>query len=106
MRRNAADAGPLVASLKYSASPLREDFDAAARVGAQAVEQFPSAELAYNAACAFSRAGRLDEAQLMLDRAVSLGFKDATHAERDADLAALRQTAGFSAWLRRLQQSA
>ncbi|MBX5483275.1 MAG: site-2 protease family protein [Myxococcaceae bacterium] len=99
---NLEEAWRIAAHILY----LRADFDAAARVGAQAVEQFPSAELAYNAACAFSRAGRLEEAQRMLDRAASLGFKDVTHAESDADLAALRQTAGFHDWLRRMQHSA
>lgn len=99
---NLEEAWRAAASVLY----LREDYDGAAMVGAQAVEQFPSAELAYNAACAFAKAGKVLDAQSMLDRAAKLGFKDGKHAAADPDLAALRHTSAFNEWLKRVQQSA
>lgn len=50
---------------------------------------------AYNAACALARLGRSEEALVWLDRAVELGFADATFLDGDEDLASLRDHEGF-----------
>lgn len=83
----------------------RRDFDGAARIGLQALEEVPSAELAYDTACSLAKGGRPNEAQALLERAYELGFRNAGHAEQDPDLAALRQTPEFIAWLTRVRQS-
>lgn len=83
----------------------RKDFEAAARVGLSALEEVPGPELAYDTACSLARAGRTAEAQRLLDRAWELGFKNASHAEQDPDLAALRHTPEFAHWLTRVKQS-
>jgi hypothetical protein len=84
---------------------IRGDHLGAARLGEEALSLFPAPEIAYDAACAYARAGRLDAAQGMLDRAASLGFRDAAHAVSDADLAALHPTPGFRDWVRRLESA-
>lgn len=84
----------------------RGDFDGAARIGSQALARYPSAELAYDVACSLARAGRVSDAQAMLDRAAELGFKNSAHAASDSDLAALRQTTAFESWMRRVRDSA
>lgn len=85
---------------------LRGDFRAAARMGEQALLDFPKADVAYDVACSLARAGEVDSALRMLERSRELGFRDAAHAEGDPDLAAVRQSSAFDAWLRRVQQSA
>lgn len=83
----------------------RGEHEAAARLGEDAVKALPRPELAYNAACAWARAGDAGRAQGMLERAAELGFRDASYASNDPDLAAVRQSPWFDAWLRRLQVS-
>ncbi len=86
----------------------RGDYASAARLGEDAVRHAPTAEFAYNAACAWSRAGDAERAKGMLERASELGFSDAAYAREDADLAAVRQSdaSWFDGWLRRVQVSA
>lgn len=85
--------------------PSRAQFDAhvlglfaeakyaqAAELLDEALEQQPSdIILLYNAACAYSRLGELDQAADLLFRAVEHGFLDFDHIERDADLEGLRE---------------
>lgn len=61
-----------------------------------------SARLHYNAACALARTGRQREALAFLEKAVALGFRDRTLAERDADLSSLRKMEAFEALLERM----
>jgi hypothetical protein len=84
---------------------IRGDFDAAANLGRQALMEYPRPDLAYDTACALARAGRVDDAQLMLERATELGFRDASHADGDSDLDALRSTPAFASWLKRVRES-
>ncbi len=99
---------PVEAWRRAEAVPLqRGDFTAAARLGEDAVRHEPKPELAYNAACAWARAGDTERAKGMLERAAELGFRDASYAQADADLAAVRQrdASWFDGWLRRLQSA-
>ena len=84
---------------------IRGDYEAAARLGREALLDFPRPDLAYDTACALARAGRIAEAQQMLEHAAELGFRDAGHAAQDSDLDALRSTAAFQSWLSRVQES-
>ena len=52
---------------------------------------------AYNLACLDARAGRVDQAFALLDKAVAAGFDDGVALEKDSDLAALRGKPKFSA---------
>ncbi len=56
--------------------------------------------VAYNRACALAMLGRADEAAESLLRALSLGFTDLFHMERDAHLTPLRDHATFRTILR------
>ena len=85
---------------------LRGNFTRAAELGLSALDRHPSAEGAYDVACALARAGELDRAVLVLERARNLGFSDAAYASTDADLAALHGHPGFERWLRALGKSA
>jgi Zn-dependent protease len=85
---------------------LRGNFTRAAELGLSALDRHPSAEGAYDVACALARAGDLDRAVLVLERARDLGFADAAYARTDADLAALHGHPGFERWLDALSKSA
>lgn len=85
---------------------LRGNFTRAAELGLAALDRHPSAEAAYDVACALARAGELDRAVLVLERARDLGFRDAEYARTDADLAALHGHPGFERWLAALGKSA
>lgn len=50
----------------------------------------PDANLAYDHACCLALAGRKDDALARLQYAIAAGFKDLAHAEKDPDLASLR----------------
>ena len=67
-----------------------ECFEAALAVSQLAFERFGSAEHAYNAACALSRLGRVDEGLDVLTKAIQAGFEDKKQLDDDVDLAALR----------------
>ncbi len=84
----------------------RGQYADAARLGEEALREVPRPELAYNAACAWARAGDPGSAQRLLERAAELGFRDASFARQDPDLAAVRQSPWFDAWSERLQGSA
>jgi Zn-dependent protease len=85
---------------------LRGNFTRAAELGLSALDRHPSAEGAYDVACALARAGDLDRAVLVLGRARDLGFTDAGYARTDSDLAALHGHPGFERWLLSLGKSA
>jgi tetratricopeptide (TPR) repeat protein len=85
---------------------LRGDFTRAAELGLSALDRHPSAEAAYDVACALARAGELDRAVLLLERARDLGFQDVAYARTDSDLAALHSHPGFERWLEALGKSA
>jgi Zn-dependent protease len=78
---------------------LRGNFTRAAELGLSALDRHPSPEAAYDVACALARAGELDRAVLVLERARDLGFSDVEYARTDADLAALHGHPGFERWL-------
>jgi len=84
---------------------LREDHVGAARMGLQGLAERPSAQAAYDTACAFARAGDVRQALTLLTRAKALGFRDKAYAETDADLAALQGEAEFTSWLASLEES-
>jgi Zn-dependent protease len=84
---------------------IRGDHLGAARIGESTLAEFPAPELAYDTACSLAKAGRLDDAQAMLERAAELGFRDARFAQADADLSPLHTTPAFRDWLRRLQSA-
>src|SRR5262249_42620915 len=77
---------------------IRGDFAEAARVGLSALEEYPKAETAYDTACALARAGDIDGALRLLDRAVELGFRRKSVAAADPDLASLRADPRFQSW--------
>ena len=85
---------------------LRGNFTRAAELGLAALDRHPSAEAAYDVACALARAGELDRAVLVLERARDLGFSDVAYARTDSDLAALHGHLGFERWLQALGKSA
>ncbi len=85
---------------------LRGNFTRAAELGLSALDRHPSPEGAYDVACALARAGELDRAVLVLERARDLGFRNAEYARTDADLAALHGHPGFERWLAALGKSA
>ena len=84
---------------------IRGQFAAAAQVGLAALEDYPSAETAYDVACSMARAGDAEGALRLLDRAAELGFRKRAVAEVDPDLAALHGDPRFMAWLDRLDNS-
>jgi Zn-dependent protease len=84
----------------------RGDFSTAAAVGEEALRRCPSSNGAYDAACAYARAGRPDDALRLLQRAVELGFRDADFASQDPDLAAVHPHPGWSPLLSQLRESA
>ncbi|MFN0062419.1 MAG: TPR end-of-group domain-containing protein [Myxococcaceae bacterium] len=78
---------------------LREQFGAAASLGETALEKVHSPALAYDTACAWARAGQVDDALRCLRLAKTFGFQGFGHARDDADLDALRGHPEFDAWL-------
>lgn len=84
---------------------IREDFAGAARVGLAGFAERPTAQGAYDTACALARAGDKAGALGMLAKASALGFADKAYASTDSDLASLHGDAGFAAWLASLEES-
>jgi Zn-dependent protease len=84
---------------------IRGEFADAARIGLASLEQFPRSETAYDVACSLARAGDLEGALRLLNRASELGFRDASLAAADPDLAALRNDSRFADWLSRIAKS-
>jgi Zn-dependent protease len=83
----------------------RGEFAQAARLGEQALALTPRPEVAYDTACAHARAGDVDAAVRLLDRAAQLGFNHVDHATVDPDLLSLRGHPPFEDWLNRLRNS-
>jgi len=81
---------------------IRGNFAEAARVGLLALEEHPKAETAYDIACAMARAGDVEGALRLLDRAAELGFRRKAVAAADPDLASLHPDPRFQNWLTRL----
>lgn len=84
---------------------IRGNFAEAARVGLSALEEHPKAETAYDTACALARAGDVEGALRLLDRAAELGFRRRAVAAADPDLALLHADPRFQNWLTRLGNS-
>jgi hypothetical protein len=84
---------------------IRGAYSEAAAVGEAALAHVPESGIAYDAACAYARAKDVPNAVRLLRRASELGFRDATYAASDEDLAPLHGYADFEAWLVELRQS-
>lgn len=78
---------------------LRNEYEAAAHACEAAFREEPSSRAAYDAACAWARAGNATAALRMLTLAGQNGFADALEAESDPDLASLRERPEFVEWL-------
>jgi len=84
---------------------VRKEYDKAAAMAEGAFREEPGATLAYNAACDWALAGQPAPAMRMLALASQNGFDDRAHALEDPDLASLRGTAEFDAWLSSLPET-
>jgi Zn-dependent protease len=84
---------------------IRGEFEHAARMGEAALALAPTAERAYDTACALARAGKPDDAVRLLERAGELGYNDPGYAAADDDLSSLRSHPGFRAWLGQLRHA-
>jgi Zn-dependent protease len=85
---------------------VRNEFEQAAHMAEAAFREEPQAVLAYDAACAWARAGQPESALRMLTLAAQNGFADAQTAASDPDLASLRGREDFREWLAALPQTA
>lgn len=84
---------------------MRGDFAAAASAGVKGLELRPSANAAYDVACAYARAGDKEQAVSVLRRAVELGFKDVEYASTDSDFERLHGYRPFVDLLASLRKS-
>lgn len=84
---------------------LRGELEKAATAAEAAFQAEPSAGLAYDAACAWARAGQPPAAMRMLQLASQNGFKDANDALSDPDLSSLYESPDFKAWISGLRGS-
>jgi hypothetical protein len=84
---------------------VRGDFWNAVKVGEEALLVQPNSRMAYDTACAYARAGDASSALRLLKLAGELGFRDASYAETDSDLATLHGMPGFAEWLSELRKS-
>ncbi|MDP3502246.1 MAG: site-2 protease family protein [Myxococcales bacterium] len=78
---------------------LRDHYARAAQMAEAAFEAEPSAAHAYTAACDWARAKESVHALRCLTLAAQHGYRDAAAARMDSDLASLRGTPEFDAWL-------
>lgn len=85
---------------------IRGAYSEAAEICEAGLVHVPSAELAYDAACAHARARHPGDAMRLLRRATELGYRDAHYAASDEDLAPLHGHPEFEQWLAELQKSA
>ena len=85
---------------------VRERYSEAAEAAEHRLALRPTAEAAYDAACARARAGDREGAVALLERASALGFRDLAHASQDPDLASLHGHPGFERWRGRDQSAA
>ncbi len=79
----------------------RKDYERAREALVRLIEETPESDakspaLRYNLACVRARLGQREEAIADLEGAISLGFVDFHHLERDPDLAPLRDSAGYA----------
>lgn len=81
---------------------VRGDYARAAQMAESAFHEAPSAGAAYDAACAFARAGNVTDAMRLLTLASQNGFAETSTAKNDPDLASLRDTPAFIEWLQSL----
>jgi Zn-dependent protease len=84
---------------------LRGQHALAAQAAEAAFREEPAPGNAYDAACAWARAGEPAAALRMLTLAAQNGFSDAAVAEQDPDLVSLQSRADFQAWLASLKLS-
>ncbi|HUM11982.1 MAG TPA: site-2 protease family protein [Myxococcaceae bacterium] len=85
---------------------LRGAYSEAARFGEESLARRPSADRAYEVACAYARAGDARRAMTLLLRARELGYSDREAAAGDPDLAPLSGEPVFQEWLASLGKSA
>jgi hypothetical protein len=85
---------------------IRGAYSEAAAIAETGLAHAPSAQLAYDGACAHARARHKDDALRLLRRATALGFLDASYAASDEDLASLHGYPEFEQWLTEVQKSA
>lgn len=85
---------------------LRGEFAQAAQACEAAFREEPSSRSAYDAGCAWARAGDAAAAQRMLTLAAQNGFSKPEEARDDPDLASLRGRPEFEAWLEGLPKKA
>ena len=85
---------------------LRGEHERAAHAAESAFQAEPGADLAYDAACAWARAGQAQSALRMLALASQNGFSKAELAASDPDLAPLRELSDFRHWLETVRHSA
>jgi Zn-dependent protease len=79
------------------------DYKLSAEAGRQAFERTKEPGIAYNIACAETRAGRADEALAWIERAVEMGFRNVDAMASDSDLETLRSRPEFEAICARLR---
>jgi Zn-dependent protease len=109
------EASPLIASQQqpeYAAGAYKMlqiaafhsgEYDLSAEAGRQAFERTKEPEVAYNVACAESRAGRADEALAWIERAVEMGYRNGDAMASDRDFEILRSRPEFEAIVGRLR---
>src|SRR5262249_32441417 len=85
---------------------LRGAYSEAARFGEESRARRPSADRAYEVACAYARAGDVRRAMALLVRARDLGYSDREAAASDPDLVPLAGEPAFQEWLASLGKSA
>ncbi len=85
---------------------LRGAYSEAARFGEESLAHRPSADRAYEVACAYARAGDARRAMTLLLRARELGYSDREAAAGDPDLTPLAGEPVFQEWLASLGKSA
>ena len=95
------DVSPVLVNLQNDAFNNQE-FEIAGKAGALAFAAKPDPNVAYNAACAFARAGNSTQALVWLERAIASGFNDKNLLATDADLEAIRIQPGFADLLEKL----
>lgn len=79
-------------------------FEEALQLEVVAFYRTKKADHAYNAGCSLARLGRGADALEWLGRAVDAGYDDRRHLESDADLAGLRDQAGWQTLLARVKE--
>jgi Zn-dependent protease len=84
---------------------IRGAYSEAAAIAEAGLAHAPTAQLAYDAACAHARARHAHDAMRLLRRATELGFQDASYAASDEDLAPLHGFPDFEQWLAGLPKS-